>query len=131
MHRGKHLGKMQTAFRIALLFSLGSCAKGSKPASPVSRDGGETDIIRSCEGMQSKVEGLYEAEAIKTEVPPNRRSEFISANTHMVLSDCRLSPAESYSCLQHATTVAQMEHDCLVFLDDEGTVEGFQFGSQR
>jgi hypothetical protein len=122
---------MKTAFIIALVLALGSCAKSSQPASPVSRDGGETDIIRSCEGMHSKIEGLYQAEAEATEIPANRRGEFVSANLHMVMSDCRLSPARSYSCLQRATTVREVEQECLVFLDDEGTVEGFRFGSQR
>jgi hypothetical protein len=105
-----------------------ACAKGSKPASPVSNDGGATAIVPSCEAMESKVEALYREAAETDKVAANLRSDFVSANLHMVLTDCRLSPADRTACLRRATSIEEIESTCLEFLDDQGTVEGYRFG---
>lgn len=120
---------MRSRLLLAALLMLGACPKGNKPASPVSRDGGETDIVRTCQAMHSKVEGLYQKEADREGIAPNLRSEFVEANLHMVMRDCRQRPALGYACLQRSRSVAELEADCLIFLDDEGTVEGFRFAS--
>lgn len=105
----------------------GACAKGSQPASPVSRDGGETEIDGSCEALEHKVSLLYEQAAKGDGVAANLQGEFVSANVTMVMNDCQLRPAVRISCLQEATTVAEVESKCLEYLDDQGTVEGYRF----
>jgi hypothetical protein len=119
---------MRSTVIFAAVLMLGACAKTSKPASPVTRDGGETNIVQNCGAMQHKVKSLYEEAADSEAIVPNRRSEFIAANLHMVMSDCRLSPAQGYACLQQVKTAKELENACLVYLDDEGTVEGYRFG---
>ncbi len=109
------------------LLLLGSCAKGSQPASPVSRDGGETDVAVSCGAMEHKLKMLYQDSAKDEGVAPNLQSEYISANVHMVMSDCNLSPAVRTTCLQQAKDVQEVESKCLEFLDEQGTVEGYRF----
>jgi hypothetical protein len=109
------------------LLLLGSCAKGSQPASPVSRDGGETDVTVGCGAMEHKLKTLYQDSAEREGVAPNLRSEYISANVHMVMNDCKLSPTVRTNCLQQAKSADEVESKCLEYLDDQGTVEGFRF----
>jgi hypothetical protein len=111
------------------LLLLCSCAKGSPPASPVSRDGGETDVTVSCGAMEHKLKTLYQDAAELEGVAPNLRSEYISANIHMVISDCQLSPAVRTTCLQQAKNAQEVESKCLEYLDDQGTVEGYRFSN--
>ena len=115
---------------LLMLGMLGACSKGNKSALRISGDGVETDIVRSCAAMQHRVEELYQQAAEQSGMAANRRSEFVSANLHMVMSDCRLNPTEGYACLQEAKSVTELEDRCLVPLDDEGSVEGSRFASE-
>lgn len=118
---------MRLSLIASSLLLLGACAKGSQPASPVSRDGGETNIELSCGAMEHKVESLYKEAAERQEVAVNLRTEFVSANLHMVMRDCQLSPQVRTECLQQALHVQDIESKCLEYLDDQGTVEGYRF----
>jgi hypothetical protein len=111
------------------LLLLSSCAKGSQPATPVSRDGGETDVALGCGAMEQKLRSLYQASAELEGVAPNLQSEYISANVHMVITDCKVSPTVRTTCLQRAKTAQDVEAKCLEYLDDQGTVEGFRFSN--
>ena len=51
----------------------------------------------------------------------------VDDNTHMILTDCRTDPARFLSCIKVATSVAELERNCTIPLDDEGTVEARQF----
>lgn len=48
----------------------------------------------------------------------------------MVLADCQSAPTRLVPCLQAATSAPELERDCLIPLDDEGTVEGRAFRPQ-
>lgn len=106
---------------------LGGCPKGGTPASPVSGDGGSTKIEVSCAALEHKVSVLYKEAAESSGLAPNLHSEFVSANLQMVMNDCKLRPAVRAECLEKASSVPQMEAECLEFLDDQGTVEGYRF----
>lgn len=117
-----------TLIASACALCLGSaCAKGSQPTTTVSHDGGATEIAPSCAAIEARVKSLYEEAAEQEGIAMNLRSEFVSANLHMVMKDCRLSPANRTSCLREAKSVEAVEGTCLEYLDDQGTVEGHQF----
>jgi hypothetical protein len=78
-----------------------------------------------CDALKDKVAGLYQkelAEPVEGEVDDN---------THMILTDCRANPNKLVPCIEGATSVAQLERDCVIPLDDEGTVEAKQFLEHR
>ncbi len=73
-----------------------------------------------CDALKGKVARLYQnelAEPVDSEVDDN---------THMILTDCRTDPARFVPCIERAASVAQLERDCVIPLDDEGTVEARQ-----
>jgi hypothetical protein len=39
----------------------------------------------------------------------------------MIMNDCVKDPTKLAPCLAAAASVAQMEHECVIPLDDEGT----------
>jgi hypothetical protein len=45
----------------------------------------------------------------------------------MILGDCRKDPDRFVPCIRAATTVAQLESECVIPLDEAGTVEGAFF----
>ena len=110
------------------LLLLGGCPKRGTPASPVSRDGGSTKVELNCDALVNRVSMLYQEAAKREGLAANLQDEFVSANVKMVMDDCRLSPVVRSECLQRVNTVAQLEAECLEFLDDQGTVEGYRFG---
>ncbi|MEM9492720.1 MAG: hypothetical protein AAGC55_26465 [Myxococcota bacterium] len=56
-------------------------------------------------------------------------SEGIADDTEMALADCRRQPQRVVPCLRGAQSAAELEQRCLIALDDEGTIEGAQFGA--
>ena len=52
---------------------------------------------------------------------PKRVDEYVADNTAMVMNDCAKNPAKLAPCLAAAATVAELEQECLIPLDDEGT----------
>ncbi len=73
----------------------------------------------TCDGVKPRVEQLYRAEAQAKE--PKRVEEAVADNTQMVMNDCTKDPAKAVPCLAKAATVSELEKDCLIPLDPEGT----------
>ncbi len=74
-----------------------------------------------CDALKDKVAGLYQKQLTD---PVDGE---VDDNTHMILTDCRTDPARFLPCIEGAASVAQLERDCVIPLDDEGTVEARQF----
>jgi hypothetical protein len=92
----------------------GSAATGSGGvvAPPVSN-------ADTCDGVKPRVEQLYRAEGQAKE--PKRVEEYVADNTAMVMADCAKDPARFVPCIASAPTVGDLEKQCTVPLDDEGT----------
>jgi hypothetical protein len=69
--------------------------------------------------MLGKVSALYRADAEQHE--PRRIDEAIADNSEMVMNDCRHEPRKVVPCLERARSVAELEHDCLIPLDPDGS----------
>jgi len=110
-------------------FALG-CGSGTKvghrPADDAS-DGGPPKM--NCAGAAAKVEGLYTKAAESEGIAVNLRSAYLSANVHMVRVDCDRD-SSVLPCLLRSKTVAEIESNCLLPLDDEGEAEQREFGQQ-
>ncbi len=109
-----------------VLFALVACACPSKQAAgPTVGSGSDTGsaatvvTAATCDGVRAKIEGLYRAEAQQKE--PNRVDEAVADNTKMVMTDCAKDPAKFVPCLAKAQTIGELEKDCIVPLDEEGT----------
>ncbi|MBV8762691.1 MAG: hypothetical protein JO257_35730 [Deltaproteobacteria bacterium] len=106
--------------RLSLLL-LVACACPAKK--PVQQGGGSAvpsvSTATTCDGVKPRVEQLYRAEAEAKE--PKRVDEAVADNTQMVMNDCAKDPAKTVPCLAKAATVSELEKDCLIPLDDEGT----------
>jgi hypothetical protein len=79
----------------------------------------------TCDEVKPRVEQLYRAEAQAKE--PKRVDEAVADNTAMVMKDCAKDPGKTVPCLARAGSVAELEKQCLIPLDDEGT-EGEALG---
>jgi hypothetical protein len=79
----------------------------------------------TCDDMTAKIRSLYTADAQQKE--PKRVDEAVADNTSMVLKDCQQDPAKAIPCIQAAQTTADLEKQCLIPLDPEGT-EGDRLG---
>jgi hypothetical protein len=111
--------------RWLILLALGACSstsggiatggphRGSNAAPPV------TANATRCEDVRPRVETLYRAEAQAKE--PTRVDEAVADNTAMVMNDCAKQPAAAVPCLAKAGSVAELELQCLIPLDEEGT----------
>lgn len=103
----------------AALFLLVACACPSKKPAQSSNVAPPVATATTCEGVKPRVEQLYRAEAQQKE--PKRVDDAVTDNTQMVMTDCSKDPAKIVPCLAKAPTVAALEKDCLIPLDDEGT----------
>jgi hypothetical protein len=99
--------------RSVLLLAL-VCGCSGQPAPAAQPTGGSAQqptTATTCDEVKPKVEALYRAE-----------SEVTAAdNTTMVMNDCNKDPAQTVPCLVKARSVSELETQCLVQLDDEGT----------
>jgi len=116
---------MKRACRVAIT-ALAATLACACPGSGGTRAGGGSssgsnagDAAQLCEGIRPKVEQLYRAEAEAKE--PKRVAEAVADNTTMVMNDCAKAPARVAPCVNAASSVAELERQCLVPLDDEGT----------
>ncbi len=106
--------------RLAILLCLVACAcPDSKPVHNPGSGSGGSAAVAGCDGVRSKVESLYRAEAQIKE--PKRVDEAVADNTTMVMNDCVRDPDKVSACLAGATTVADIETKCLRQLDEEGS----------
>ena len=105
----------------ALVMLLG-CACPAKPVTQPPTGSGSAVVpttLTTCESAKPKVEALYRAEAQAKE--PKRVEDAVADNTAMVMKDCAKQPDKTVACLGRVTTVAELEKDCLIPLDPEGT----------
>jgi hypothetical protein len=122
------------AFAVALL-AIGACAckggGGSEGTGPGKPSG--PGAVKSCDDLRGAIEAIYRREPAPApaagEDPAKAAAlaqEILSDNVDMVLADCRRQPDRSVPCIKAAQSVPQLEHDCLVPLDEEGS-EGTAF----
>ena len=110
-----------------ILLALVACACPSKqtagPATGSASGSGSAAVpvvaATTCDGVKSKVADLYRAEAQAKE--PKRVEAAVADNTAMVMADCNKDAARVVPCLVKAQTVADIEKQCVVQLDEEGT----------
>jgi hypothetical protein len=76
----------------------------------------------TCDDVKPRIEQLYRAEAELKE--PKRVDEAVADNTAMAMKDCAKDPAIAVPCLAKASSVSELEKQCLIQLDDEGTEGG-------
>ena len=74
---------------------------------------------KTCEDVKPRIEQLYRVEAQSKE--PKRVDEAVADNTTMAMNDCAKDPAKLVPCFASVPTVAALEKECLIPLDDEGT----------
>ncbi len=103
---------------MAIAATLVSACPG-KSGPPAGGGGSGGDPARLCEGLRPKIERLYRAEAAAKE--PQRADEAVADNTTMVMNDCIKAPARVAPCVDRVSTVAEIEQQCLLPLDDEGS----------
>jgi hypothetical protein len=73
----------------------------------------------TCDEVKPRVEQLYRSEAQVKE--PKRVEQAVADNTTMVMNDCAKDPGKIVPCLAKAGSVGELEKQCLIQLDDEGT----------
>ena len=98
------------------------CACPAKPATtppPAGSGSATAPVATSCDAQRARVEALYRAEAQAKE--PTRVEEATADNTAMVMKDCAKQPDKASACLAKVATVAELEKQCLIPLDPEGT----------
>lgn len=83
-------------------------------------------ISPECSDVAETVRGLYRSESTGN---PELDADVLEANVHMVLSDCSTDPPRFTACIRRAGSVAELERDCVIPLDDEGNVEGRRFNN--
>jgi hypothetical protein len=92
--------------------STGSSGVGLGSAPPVAN-------ATSCDDVKARIEQMYRGEAQVKE--PKRVDQAVADNTTMAMNDCVKDPARIVPCLARAGSVAELEKQCLIQLDDEGT----------
>lgn len=110
------------------VFLIG-CGSNKSSQRASNRGDGGTVSLQGCDALKAKVEGLYRKSAKSEEVSINLQSEYISANLHMVMKDCQRDAAV-LPCLQRSKSVAEIESNCLLPLDDQGNAEAKEFSAQ-
>ena len=103
--------------RVVLLVLVACACPSTKTAQPVKSP--PVASAATCDGVKPRVQDLYRAEAQQKE--PKRVDEAVADNTQMVMNDCAKDPDRTVPCLAKAGSVAELEKDCLIPLDDEGT----------
>ncbi len=121
-------------FRAALLATLIACGQGNGPSGeqrpkirPVASDGA-LDTTACSDALQTHVRNLYEAAAPSEGIAKAALADYLEANREMVMNDCRANPPAISECVLASQSVARLESDCLITLDDEGETEAQQFG---
>ena len=105
--------------RAALLLLVACACPAKKPVQGAGSSVSPIASATTCNDVRPRVEQLYRAEAQAKE--PTRVDDAVADNTHMVMNDCAKDPAKIVPCLAKAATVSELEKDCLIPLDDEGT----------
>lgn len=111
-------GRLAMVAMVAIAATLVSACPG-KSGPPAGGGGSGGDPARLCEGLRPKIERLYRADAAAKE--PQRVDEAVADNTAMVMNDCLRAPARVAPCVDRVAAVAEIEQQCLLPLDDEGS----------
>ncbi|MBA3452583.1 MAG: hypothetical protein H0T42_05730 [Deltaproteobacteria bacterium] len=101
---------------IAAALALAACACPNKPVVTPTTGGtgsGGGPVTATCDSVTPKVESLYRADG--------QTAEAIGDNTTMVIAACRRTPDKVSACIASATTVKDLETQCLPGLDEEGS----------
>jgi len=96
-----------------VLLALAACGAPKSPAPP-----GPGASAASCDAARAPVTALYQAEAAATHQDAHDPT-FVADNVAMVMRDCATDPARVAGCAAHAASVTQLEHDCLIPIDDQ------------
>lgn len=118
---------MIRALAIAALLSFGASCKGGGNGNTTTGGGnvgGGGNINAECGELADTVRRLYRGE---TTGNPELDADLLEANVQMVLADCSTDPDKYVGCIRRSVSIAALERDCLIPLDDEGTVEAKQF----
>ena len=112
--------------RWVLLLAIAACSSthGTGPGSGAGGTGPgggppTSSSAKTCEDVKPHVEQLYRAEAQLRE--PKRVDDAVADNTAMVMTDCAKDPGKAVPCLARAGSIVELESQCLVPLDDEGS----------
>jgi hypothetical protein len=97
-----------------------ACHPHGKTGEGGSGPSGGTAAAASCDSVTAPVTALYQAEAKATGAEAHDAT-FVADNVAMVQTDCARDPGRVAACAAGATSVAQLEKDCLIPLDEEGT----------
>jgi hypothetical protein len=100
-----------------LVLAVAAC--GAPSATTTTTTATPPAVTATCDSVKPRVEAMYRAEGQQRE--PKRVDEYVSDNTTMIMNDCVTNPPKLAPCLAAAATVAQMEQECVIPLDDEGT----------
>jgi hypothetical protein len=105
--------------RSAIVLLLAACGTPATTTTTTSTSTPPPTATATCDSVKPRVESMYRAEGQQRE--PKRVDEYVSDNTTMIMNDCVKNPTKLAPCLAAAATVAQMEQECVIPLDDEGT----------
>lgn len=110
--------------RLLVLVAVVAACSGTSTG-PTTTGSGSSAVVtppsnaKTCDDVKPRVEQLYRVEAQSKE--PKRVDEAVADNTTMAMNDCAKDPAKLVPCLASVPTVAALEKQCLIPLDDEGT----------
>ena len=110
--------------RLWVLVAVAACS-GTTTGPTTTGSGSGTTVVmppsdaKTCDDVKARVEQLYRVEAQSKE--PKRVDEAVADNTTMAMNDCAKDPAKIVPCLASVPSVAELEKQCLIPLDDEGS----------
>jgi hypothetical protein len=110
---------------LVVAFACSACACKGHPQGPgsgsaVGSGSGSAGAAQACEADRAHVRALYQAEA-RANPAAAKDATFVADNVSMVMGDCARDPGRVAACAAGAASVAVLEKDCLIPLDDEGT----------
>ena len=125
---------MKTAYLALVLVAAAAaaCSQGGsrRPTGEDSGGGGTAgtgklpaDLDPRCVKLEPHVQSLYE-KARDPGADPMLADDLLAANVTMVMNDCRVDPDRVAPCAERVRDAAELEHSCLIPLDDEGAVDG-------
>ena len=108
-----------TGVAIGLVMALAACGAPAATTTTTSTSTPPPQTTATCDNVKPRVESMYRAEGQQRE--PKRVDEYVSDNTTMIMNDCVKNPTKLAPCIAAAATIAQMEQECVIPVDDEGT----------
>ena len=105
---------------VAAGLAAACCPPMPGPATAMSAgSGGAGSATTGCDGARAHVAELYRGELAGS--GRAGAAGTVDDNTAMVMKDCAKDPARVAACAAAAKSVAELEHDCVIPLDPEGT----------